>query len=387
LKSWILKIFLIIFCFVTSLGYAQFSAGANDTINPGVPVTLTATYGEIGLPVTIDDDGVEGPFPIGFSFRFFGNVFTEFYIGANGWISFSPNASSSGIRAVFAVPSSINYNPKNCILGPFVDLLPKTSENYIYYLTVGDAPDRKLVVMWCQAPMYWCQDLKATFQIILEEGSNSIENHIFNKPECTELNTATLGLQNSTGLTGFAVPGRNATSWSAAEEGWRYQPVSVDSFAIAPVSFNLVPITPGNKINYQWYEGSSLIGEEQSVVVAPSQTTVYRVVMTLCDGEQFDTTVTVVVLPNIPNAFSPNGDGANDKFRIVGLPVENITKFNLQIFNRWGQVVFSTTDIMDSWDGRMNGQDCPPGLYAWAIFYEDNKKVRVSNKGSLMLVR
>ena len=71
---------------------------------PGVPVTLTAIYGMIGDGVTISDDGVEGPFPIGFSFPFFGNNYTEFYIGANGWISFSPNPNAAGTREAFPVP-------------------------------------------------------------------------------------------------------------------------------------------------------------------------------------------------------------------------------------------------------------------------------------------
>ena len=235
--------------------------------------------------------------------------------------------------------------------------------------------------------MFHCLDLFATFQIILNEGSNTIDNQIFIKPECLELNTGTLGLQNETGMIGFAVPGRNATSWSAEKEGWRYSPMSADSFAIASIPYNLVPLVPGNKITYSWYEGSNFISNDQSITVAPSQTTIYRVTMTLCMGDQFDTTVTVVVLPKIPNAFSPNDDGVNDEFRIIGLPPENITKYNLQIFDRWGQVVFTSTNILESWNGKMNGQKCAEGLYCWTIYYEDNNKIKVSNKGAVMLIR
>jgi gliding motility-associated-like protein len=318
---------------------------------------------------------------------FFGNVYSEFYIGANGWISFSPNASSAGIRAPFVVPSSVIYNPKNSILGPFMDLLPKVSDNFIFYLTIGDAPNRQLVVMWCQTALYHCQDRFSTFQIILREGTNLIENQILFKPECPDYNTATLGLQNAAGTIGFAVPGRNATAWSAQEEGWRYSPVSVDSFAVASIPYKLAPIVPGNKVNYTWYEGSTIIDNVQSIVVAPMQTTAYRAEMFLCDGEKFDTTVTVVVLPTIPNAFSPNDDGINDELRIIGLPPENITRYNLQVFNRWGQLVFTSTNILESWDGKMDGQKCPAGVYCWVIYWEDNKKTKVTNKGSVMLIR
>jgi gliding motility-associated-like protein len=375
---------------VTFPTYSQFSAGPDDTINPGVPVTLTATYGLIGTGVTISDDGIEGPFPIGFNFSFFGDIYDEFYIGSNGWISFLPNPNAAGTRQAFAVPNAADFNPKACVLGPFQDLNPLIAGSpYIFYLTIGDTLQRKLVVMWCQTPMYQCLDSVVTFQIILNEGSNTIENHILSKPSCTDWlnNLATLGVQNTTGYIGYAVPGRNGTSWSAQTEGWRYTPTSIDSFQIAAIPYNLEPIVPGEKITYAWYRGDELITTQQTITVTPDVTTTYWAKCTLCDGQEFTDSVTVYVIPYIPNAFTPNGDGLNDVFRIIGLPPENITKFNLQIFNRWGEVVFSTTDILEGWNGRLKGELCPEGTYIWVIFYEDASKIRQTNKGQVMLIR
>ena len=85
--------------------------------------------------------------------------------------------------------------------------------------------------------------------------------------------------------------------------------------------------------------------------------------------------------------LTPDGDGLNDRFRITGLPPENITAFNMQIYNRWGQMVFSTNDILEAWDGKSKGEVCPAGIYTWVIYYIDNRKTRVSNKGSIMIVR
>ena len=368
---------------------AQFSAGPDDTINPGVPVTLTATYGLIGTGVTVSDDGVEGPFPIGFSFSFFGEIYNQFYIGSNGWISFLPNPNAAGTRQAFAVPNAADYNPKACILGPFQDLNPLLAGSpYIFYLTVGDTLQRKLVVMWCQTPMYSCLDSVVTFQIILNEGTNTIENHILSKPSCDWLaNLATLGVQNSTGYIGYAVPGRNGTSWSAAMEGWKYTPTSIDSFQVAPIPYNLEPIVPGEKITYAWYQGSEQLTTQQTLTVTPRVTTTYWAKATLCDGQEFTDSVTVYVIPYIPNAFTPNGDGLNDTFRITGLPPENITRFNMQVFNRWGEVIFSTTDITEGWNGRLNGELCPEGNYVWVIFYEDGSKITRTNKGVVALIR
>jgi len=384
------KLKLILFLLLFPLwSYSQLSAGVDDTINPSVPVTLTATYGMVGIGINTTDDGVEGPFPIGFEFSFFGTRFTQFYVGANGWISFSPNPNAKGTRQPFSVPSSMDYNPKNCILGPFCDLIPLSAGSpYIFYQTIGNEPNRNLIVMWCQCPMYNCLDSVATFQIILNEGSNTIENHIMRKPYCDWLNNdGTLGVQNSSGYIGFAVPGHNASSWTASKVAWKYTPATADSFHIAQIPYDLKPLTPGNKVTYHWYQGGNEIAEDQSVVVAPGETTTYVAYAKICAGDEFYDTVTVYVHQNIPNAFTPNNDGLNDSFRILGLPPENITQFNLQIFDRWGQVVFETNNIEAAWDGTYKGKPCPAEVYTWVIYYETSKKTKLSNKGQVMLIR
>ena len=55
----------------------------------------------------------------------------------------------------------------------------------------------------------------------------------------------------------------------------------------------------------------------------------------------------------IPSAFTPNGDGINDKF---GVKAQNITDFNLRIYNRWGELVFESDNIADLWDGKYQGE-------------------------------
>ncbi|MGE5425013.1 MAG: gliding motility-associated C-terminal domain-containing protein, partial [Syntrophothermus sp.] len=86
------------------------------------------------------------------------------------------------------------------------------------------------------------------------------------------------------------------------------------------------------------------------------------------------------------NAFSPNDDGINDIFRITGLPGGNITKFSLQIFDRWGRRLFFTNDPLEGWNGKCNGEACPGGVYAWIITYDDDK-TRITNKGTIMILK
>jgi len=70
----------------------------------------------------------------------------------------------------------------------------------------------------------------------------------------------------------------------------------------------------------------------------------------------------------IPNAFTPNGDLLNDVFKPSGIGIE-LTSYEFQIYDRWGKLVFATTDIDSGWDGRiLDGNEDPNnGVYIWKI--------------------
>src|SRR5690606_11924070 len=74
---------------------------------------------------------------------------------------------------------------------------------------------------------------------------------------------------------------------------------------------------------------------------------------------------------DIPNSFTPNNDGENDYFLPRQLLSKSVTKFKMQIFNRWGQKVFET-DKTDGrgWDGKFNNTDQPLGVYVYIIEVE-----------------
>ncbi len=77
------------------------------------------------------------------------------------------------------------------------------------------------------------------------------------------------------------------------------------------------------------------------------------------EGEQQE--ITTASKLSFPNAFSPNGDGKNDKF--IAKECQNITEFHAYIFNRWGQKLFDWTDTADGWDGTYNGTPVKEGVY------------------------
>ena len=89
---------------------------------------------------------------------------------------------------------------------------------------------------------------------------------------------------------------------------------------------------------------------------------------------------------SFPNAFTPNGDEINDLFGPAGT---NITNFHMIIYNRWGQILFETSNPGQGWDGKSNGVYCEPGIYVYVAVYDytGNPPEQVKTTGSFTLAR
>ncbi|SRR5579871_37904 len=87
----------------------------------------------------------------------------------------------------------------------------------------------------------------------------------------------------------------------------------------------------------------------------------------------------------VPNAFTPNGDGRNDFFRVRFMIPPS--KFKMNIYTRYGQKVFSTSDFSAAWDGSFKGSPQPAGTYVYIIEFKDRKNISRSLKGALELIR
>ena len=83
--------------------------------------------------------------------------------------------------------------------------------------------------------------------------------------------------------------------------------------------------------------------------------------------------------------FSPNNDGLNDQFKFIAVGMKTVDLF--QVFNRYGQVIYSSTEIMKGWDGRMNGVSQPAGTYVWMIKGTDLNGAPHFKKGTVTLLR
>lgn len=91
---------------------------------------------------------------------------------------------------------------------------------------------------------------------------------------------------------------------------------------------------------------------------------------------------------NIPNAFTPNGDGSSDYFLPRQILSRNVSEFSMQIYNRWGAQVFATTATNGrGWDGRYNGEEQPVGVYVYTIQVTFGNGVTERYQGNVTLLK
>ncbi len=123
-------------------------------------------------------------------------------------------------------------------------------------------------------------------------------------------------------------------------------------------------------------------------VASPTATTRYGIEVTDNAGcVVSDSLLVSVTSPQllIPTAFSPNGDGVNDRFHILN---KDIVKFDLQVYNRWGEKVYETSDPTEGWDGIYKGILQGMGVYVWTCTYQLSGQTKSSlAKGNVTLMR
>lgn len=158
----------------------------------------------------------------------------------------------------------------------------------------------------------------------------------------------------------------------------------------------LKPIVSSDVVNYNWQPatGLSCTTCPSPRFIADKDITYLLKVRTQYNCEASDAVQIKVTCGNgavyIPNAFTPNNDGKNDRFNIRGYGIQKVKSF--RIYNRYGQQVFirenfQHTDTNAGWDGRFNGQIVPGGAYVYIAEVICNEGKRVVLKGTLVLVR
>ncbi|MBX2930143.1 MAG: gliding motility-associated C-terminal domain-containing protein [Saprospiraceae bacterium] len=92
----------------------------------------------------------------------------------------------------------------------------------------------------------------------------------------------------------------------------------------------------------------------------------------------------------IPNAFTPNDDGINDRFRGFASNEVEVQLYELMVFDRWGNVMFHTKDLNAGWDGKFRGREQDPAVFVWwlrATVFHCGRVMELNKKGDVTLVR
>ncbi|NNV56225.1 T9SS type B sorting domain-containing protein [Limnovirga soli] len=145
-----------------------------------------------------------------------------------------------------------------------------------------------------------------------------------------------------------------------------------DQVIIEGSSIILSPITTGDIKTYAWAPITGLNNSgAQQPVASPKLDITYTLTVTTTDDCTATDAIYIRVLKKIgiPNAFSPNGDGINDKWQLDGL--YSFAAAKLEVFNRNGQIVFSTTGYPTPWDGTYNNKPLPTGTYYYVLHLND----------------
>ncbi|PLX10263.1 MAG: hypothetical protein C0598_10795, partial [Marinilabiliales bacterium] len=162
-----------------------------------------------------------------------------------------------------------------------------------------------------------------------------------------------------------------------------------DTIVDACTTISLDAHNPGSE--YLWSNGSV---QQITDIYMIKDTSIYVDVINNSCAASDTINIKTHTLPiselKFPTAFSPNGDGLNDKFHAVGI-LDDVAEFNMQIFNRWGQLVFNTDSVYEGWDSSYNGQSSPTGIYIVKVNYVNGNQCTglqaFSYNGSFTLVK
>ncbi len=152
-----------------------------------------------------------------------------------------------------------------------------------------------------------------------------------------------------------------------------------------------IQLNAENEVYYHWVPNDGTIDNPDinNPIAAPLQTTTYTIFgmdqYGCVDSEFVTITIDSTLNEGIPSAFTPNGDGLNDVFRPIGLKYQRLVDF--RIFNRWGEVVFSTANAKDGWDGTWNGTPQDGGVYLYHVIVAKPDGTNKIYKGDVTLIR
>ena len=196
----------------------------------------------------------------------------------------------------------------------------------------------------------------------------------------------TLVVKNPSGCSSVAV--QTVTVYPVPTADFYYNPIALDEYNTEADFFD--SSTGGDIVSWLW----GFAGKDSSSISDP----IYdfenpgEYLTSLMVTNSFGCTavterllvVTQTSTVYIPNAFTPNNDGVNDFFEVKGT---NLNSFELFVFDRWGELIFYSEDIEESWDGTINGVPAQEDVYVWKVNAHDSEERKQVYYGHVTVVR
>ncbi len=315
--------------------------------------------------------------------------------------AFSTNATS------FAWSNNVGFNPIFANTQITNAAPTTTGMNYVRATTAQgcSAIDSTMVLLGnpnatasTLDPVYVCNGVSAEIAVI-----NNNPNDVLTYAWSNGLPSSAGQLVNPTTATTYSVVATNQFGCTQALS-FAVSPINVSltvnvtgKATICPgesVTLNATP-TGGTTYSYTWAPANTIDNPNAaSVVATPDVTTNYMVVLT--DNASGCTTVgstqITVIAPEcidpfifVPNAFTPNSDGNNDRFRVRGV---NMTELYFVVWDRWGEKIYETDQVNHiGWDGIFNGVASTPDSYAWYARVRCGNGQVWEKKGNVTLLR
>lgn len=139
---------------------------------------------------------------------------------------------------------------------------------------------------------------------------------------------------------------------------------------------------------WSWDFGNTITSTLQNPTASWTDKGVYSVMLAIRDNFGCADTVrkdiVVTLLPMVPTAFTPNGDGSNDFLFVKGGP---FVKMSFRVYNNWGELLFNTDDQEKGWDGKYKGQPVPLGVYVWILDVDLYNGQSVRKTGDITILK
>jgi gliding motility-associated-like protein len=349
-------------------------------VPPSISITATATHIDICTPVTFAAMAMNAGANPTYQWQVSGvNVGTDSPVYSN-------NIFANGDQVI-----CILHSDSNCKAGDTSNVI-----------TLNVDPQGYATVTIADSPAIICQGVTEAFVTTVINGSNTpVFEWLVNGMPTSDISNVYRSDTLTSGDVVYCLITSDASCGLAKSNNIPvtvYPSPSVTAGQVFNIPYGqalqLNPVISGDIVSYNWSPGAGLSDSTIADPVAdPRYSTTYTLQVVAPGGCKAPGEVTVYVYTplTLPNAFTPNGDGRNDIFYVLGGPEGSVVK-NLSIFDRWGQEVFQVHggapgDPAFGWNGRYRGNPAPVGVYVYEVVMGYPGGKVQTYKGTVVLVR